>query len=76
MQAFRSMSETLVHRHYDTFELPEAPQSPGGLLPGHLALSFSTDHEGNIASVTVPLEPRVKDIAFTRVGTSAAAREI
>jgi len=65
--AFRGMSEPLTHRHYDTFELPEAPESPGGLLPGQLALSFSTDGEGNIASVAVPLEPLVKDIAFTRV---------
>jgi hypothetical protein len=61
------MSEPLAHRHYDTFELPEAPESPGGLLPGRLALSFSTDREGNIASVAVPFEPLVKDIAFTRI---------
>jgi CubicO group peptidase (beta-lactamase class C family) len=65
--AFRGMSEPLAHRHYDTFELPEAPESPGGLLPGQLALSFSTDHEGNIATVAVPFEPLVKDIAFTRI---------
>jgi hypothetical protein len=65
--AFRGMSEPLAHRHYDTFELPEAPESPGGLLPGQLAVSFSTDREGNIASVAVPFEPLVKDIAFTRI---------
>lgn len=65
--AFRGMSEPLTHRHYDTFELPEAPESPGGLLPGQLTLSFSTDREGNISSVAVPLEPLVKDIAFTRI---------
>jgi len=33
------MSEPLVHRHHDTFELPEAPRSPGRLLPGRLAIS-------------------------------------
>jgi len=65
--AFRGMSEPLTHRHYDTFELPEAPESPGGLLPGQLTLSFSTDREGNIASVAVPFEPFVKGIAFTRI---------
>jgi CubicO group peptidase (beta-lactamase class C family) len=65
--AFRGMSEPLVHRRYDTFELPEAPKSPGGLLPRRLALSFSADREGNIAKVAVPLEPLVKDIAFSRV---------
>lgn len=65
--AFRGMSDQLTHWHYDTFELPEAPHSPGGLLPGRLALSFSTDREGNIATVAVPFEPMVKDIAFTRI---------
>jgi CubicO group peptidase (beta-lactamase class C family) len=65
--AFRGMADPLVHRHSNTFELPEAPESLGRLLPGHLALSFSADREGNIASVAVPFEPLVKDIAFTRV---------
>jgi hypothetical protein len=65
--AFRGMSEPLAHRHEDTFELPEAPGSPGGLLPGQLTLSFSTDREGNIASLTIPLEPLIKDIVFTRI---------
>jgi CubicO group peptidase (beta-lactamase class C family) len=67
---YRGMSEPLTHRHYDTFELPEAPESPGGLLPGQLAVSFSTDREGNIASVAVPFEPLVKDIAFTRIAAA------
>ena len=68
--AFRGMSEPLAHRQYDTFELPEAPKSPGGLLPGQLAVSFSADREGKIASVAVPFEPLVKDIAFSRVAAS------
>jgi CubicO group peptidase (beta-lactamase class C family) len=65
--AFRGMSELLAHRHYDTFELPEAPESPGGLLPGQLAISFSTDREGSISSLAAPFEPLVKDIVFTRL---------
>jgi tetratricopeptide (TPR) repeat protein len=72
--AFRGMSDPLVHRHYDTFELPEAPESPGGLLAGQLTLSFSTDREGNIASVAVPFEPLVKDIAFTRIAAGEMIR--
>jgi CubicO group peptidase (beta-lactamase class C family) len=64
--AYRGMSEPLAHRHYDTFELPEAPEAPGRLLPGRLAISFSTDREGNIASLAVPFEPLVKEIVFTR----------
>ena len=62
--AYRGMSEPLAHRHYDTFELPEAPDR---LLPDRLAISFSTDWEGNIASLAAPFEPLVKDIVFTRV---------
>ena len=60
---YRGMSEPLAHRHYDTFELPEAPDR---LLPDRLAISFSTDREGNISSVVAPFEPLVKDIVFTR----------
>ncbi len=62
--AYRGMSAPLTHRHYDTFELPEAP---GRLLPDRLAISFFTDREGNITSLSAPLEPLVKDIVFARV---------
>jgi hypothetical protein len=61
---YRGMSEPLAHRHYDTFELPEAPDR---LLPHRLAISFSTDREGDIASLAAPFEPLVKDIVFTRI---------
>ena len=62
--AYRGMSEPLAHRHYDTFELPEV--SLDRLLPDRLAISFSTDREGNIASLAAPFEPLVKDIVFAR----------
>jgi CubicO group peptidase (beta-lactamase class C family) len=62
--AYRGMSEPLAHWHYDTFELREAPgRRP---LPDRLAISFSTDREGDIASLAAPFEPLVKDIVFTR----------
>jgi CubicO group peptidase (beta-lactamase class C family) len=74
--AYRGMSEPLAHRHYDTFELPEAP---GRLLPDRLAITFCTDREGNIASLAAPFEPLVKDIVFTRTAagdcTSPAFRQ-
>jgi CubicO group peptidase (beta-lactamase class C family) len=73
--AYRGMSEPLAHRHYDTFELPEAPEAPGGLLPGRLAVSFSTDRDADIASLAVPFEPLVKDIVFTRIGGTMPKRE-
>ena len=62
--AYRGMSEPLAHRHYDTFELPEAP---GRLLPDRLTISFFIDREGNIASLAAPFEPLVKDIVFARI---------
>jgi CubicO group peptidase (beta-lactamase class C family) len=65
--AYRGMSEPLAHWHYDTFELPEAPDRLLGLLGYRLLISFSTDREGNIASLAVPFEPLVKDIVFTRI---------
>ena len=61
--AYRGLSEPLAHRHYDTFELPETPDRP---LLDRLAISFSTDREGNIAGLASPFEPSVKDIVFTR----------
>jgi hypothetical protein len=70
---FRGMSEPLTHRHDDTFEVPEAPESPGGMLPGRLPVSFANDREGNIVSVAVPFEPLVKDIVFTRVAMPSPA---
>jgi hypothetical protein len=60
------MSAPLAHRHYDTFELPEAPDR---LLPDRLAISFSTDREGNVATLSAPFEPLVQDIVFTRVAS-------
>jgi CubicO group peptidase (beta-lactamase class C family) len=64
--AYRGMTEPLAHRHYDTFELPEAPDR---LLPDRLTISFSADREGNIASLAAPFEPLVKDIVFTRIAS-------
>jgi hypothetical protein len=62
--AWRGMSAPLTHRHFETFELPEAP---GRLLPDRLAITFLTDREGDIVSLSAPLEPMVKDIVFARL---------
>ena len=64
--AYRGMSAPLSHRHYDTFELPEVPNR---LVPDRLAISFSIDREGNVASLSAPFEPLVQDIVFTRVAS-------
>jgi CubicO group peptidase (beta-lactamase class C family) len=61
--SWRGMFATMNHRHYETFELPEIKDR---LLPDLLAITFLTDREGNIVSLSTPLEPMVKDIVFAR----------
>ena len=74
--SWRGMFATLAHRHYETFELPEVTER---LLPGKLAITFLTDRDGNIVSLSAPLEPMVKDIVFARLAagdcTDPAFRE-
>ncbi|MBR1214362.1 serine hydrolase [Bradyrhizobium sp. JYMT SZCCT0180] len=62
--AWRGMSAPLTHRHFETFELPEEPHR---LQPDRLAITFLTDRDGNIVSLSAPLEPVVKDIVFARL---------
>jgi Domain of unknown function (DUF3471) len=73
--SWRGMFASMAHRHYETFELPEVP---GRLLPDRLPITFLTDREGNIVSLSAPLEPMVKDIVFARLAagdcTDAAFR--
>jgi CubicO group peptidase (beta-lactamase class C family) len=73
--SWRGMFATMTHRHYETFELPEVPDR---LHPDRLAITFLTDREGNIVSLSAPLEPMVKDIVFVRLAagdcTDAAFR--
>jgi CubicO group peptidase (beta-lactamase class C family) len=61
--SWRGMFAAMTHRHYETFELPEVPDR---LLPDRLVITFLTDREGNIVSLSAPLEPMVKDIVFVR----------
>jgi len=53
---FPALSFDLKHYHYDTFATPE----------GRMA-QFQTHEAGKVASVTLPLEPAVKPLVFTRV---------
>jgi hypothetical protein len=54
----------LIHRHYETFELPVVPDR---LLADRMGITFLTDRDGDVISLSAPLEPMVKDIVFTRV---------
>jgi CubicO group peptidase (beta-lactamase class C family) len=62
--AWRGMFAPLTHRHYETFELPEVPDR---LLPDRLAITFLTDRDGNVVSLSTPLELVVSDIVFARL---------
>jgi CubicO group peptidase (beta-lactamase class C family) len=62
--SWRGMAAALAHRHYETFQLPEATDR---LLPDNLPITFLTDRDGNIVSLSAPLEPLVKDIVFARL---------
>jgi CubicO group peptidase (beta-lactamase class C family) len=62
--SWRGMIAAMSHRHYETFELPEVPDR---LLPDRLAITFLTDREGSIVSLSAPLEPMVKDTVFMRI---------
>jgi CubicO group peptidase (beta-lactamase class C family) len=74
--SWRGMFAEMTHRHYETFELPEVHDR---LLPDRLAITFLTNREGNIVSLSAPLEPMVKDIVFARLAagdcTELAFRE-
>jgi hypothetical protein len=59
--AYNSMSFPLEHYHYDIFELY------WDLFDARMKVSFFTDVKGNIGSLSVPFEPAVKDILFTRL---------
>lgn len=61
---WRGMAAPLAHRHYETFELPEIMDR---LLPDRLTITFLTDRDGDIISLSAPLEVMVKDIVFTRL---------
>jgi hypothetical protein len=52
----------LTHRHYETFELPGYRTA----LPDR-RITFLTDRDSNIVSLSAPLKPVVKDIVFARL---------
>jgi len=55
----------MPHYHYDTFS-----GKTEALEGMELKISFTTDADGNIASLSLPIEPNVKDIVFTRVASA------
>jgi CubicO group peptidase (beta-lactamase class C family) len=56
-------TEALKHYHYDLFQIPEDPLDPFQKM----FVMFHTDLSGDISSVSIPLQPDVADIVFTRM---------
>jgi CubicO group peptidase (beta-lactamase class C family) len=57
------ISRPLEHYHYDQFQVPADPLDPFEKM----RVAFVTDMDGNISSISMPLQPDVKDIVFTRM---------
>jgi CubicO group peptidase (beta-lactamase class C family) len=64
---FNRLTSPLKHFHYDVFETPENPLNP----LEKTKVMFFTDVRGDISSLSVPLEPMVKEIVFTRIPEKA-----
>src|SRR5579859_2064747 len=57
------LSSPLRHFHYDVFEVPPNPLDQ----MEKTKVMFFSDWNGDISSLSIPLEPHVKDIVFKRV---------
>jgi CubicO group peptidase (beta-lactamase class C family) len=57
------VSRPLEHYHYDQFQVPADPLDPFEKMK----VMFETDMNGDISSLSMPLQPDVKDIVFTRM---------
>jgi CubicO group peptidase (beta-lactamase class C family) len=57
------ITESVAHLHYDVFQVPDAPFDPFAKL----RVSFFSDANGDISTLALPLETKVKDIVFTRL---------
>jgi CubicO group peptidase (beta-lactamase class C family) len=57
------LSEPLKHYHYDVFQVPANPLDP----LEKTFISFLSDRNGDISSLSAPLEPSVDDIVFERL---------
>jgi len=61
--SYHGMHSNAQHWHYDVWRVPHDPLD----LLQETEIMFATNWEGNIASLSSPMEPNVKDIVFTRM---------
>ena len=61
--SFTGFTARLKHYHYDIFEVDD----PAEIQPLSGLVTFLMNQKGDIDRITIPFEPSVKDIEFTRV---------
>jgi hypothetical protein len=61
----------ISHRHYDLFELG----ADWSIWFENMTVKFHTDREGDIASLSLPLEPAVGPIVFHRMPEPTMLKE-
>jgi hypothetical protein len=54
-------------QQFEPFRTDGVFEQDESLLPDGLTITFLTDRDGNIVSLSAPLEPMVKDIVFVRL---------
>ena len=57
------ITRSVTHLYYDVFQIPDTPFDDFAKLK----VSFFSDANGDISSLSLPLETSVKDIVFTRL---------
>lgn len=60
--SYNNVTTPLDHWHYEVFQSPADRQNPLELT----RVQFNSDFSGDVASLSIPLEPRVEPIVFTR----------
>lgn len=60
--SYNKFTAPLDHWHYEVFQSPADRQSPLELT----RVQFNADFSGDVVSISVPLEPNVEPIVFTR----------
>ncbi len=60
---YHTMESAAQHWHYDVWRVPHDPLD----LLQETEIMFNTDWQGNITSLSSPMEPGVKDIVFTKM---------
>jgi CubicO group peptidase (beta-lactamase class C family) len=62
--SFHGLGGTLNHFHYDVFEVAESDVNPFSKQK----VQFHTGLQGDLDSLSIPLESTVKEVVFTRLG--------